>query len=58
MRSGRFEKPIVTAILPAKPFFEAEKHHQDFYKINPASYNSYKKGSGREDFIHERWGPQ
>lgn len=30
--SGKFHKPIVVKILPAKPFYPAEEYHQDFYK--------------------------
>jgi peptide-methionine (S)-S-oxide reductase len=54
--SGRFSKPIVTEILPAKEFYPAETYHQGFYKKNPARYNAYQKGSGREAFIRNHWG--
>jgi peptide-methionine (S)-S-oxide reductase len=54
--SGRFSKPIVTEILPAKEFYPAETYHQGFYKKNPERYNSYQKGSGREAFIRNHWG--
>jgi len=30
--SGKFDKPIVTSILPAQPFYPAEDDHQDFIK--------------------------
>jgi peptide-methionine (S)-S-oxide reductase len=33
--SGRFDKPILTTIEDAKPFYEAEEYHQDFYKKDP-----------------------
>ncbi|WP_367300711.1 peptide-methionine (S)-S-oxide reductase MsrA [Leuconostoc carnosum] len=33
--SGRFNQPIVTTIEAVKPFYEAEEHHQDFYKKEP-----------------------
>lgn len=54
-QSGRFAKPIVTAILPAAPFYPAEDYHQQYHKKNPAHYRRYRKGSGREDFIERHW---
>ncbi|WP_028782966.1 peptide-methionine (R)-S-oxide reductase MsrB [Thalassobacillus devorans] len=54
--SGKFKNPIVTKILPAKPFYPAEEAHQDYYKKQSFHYNLYKKGSGRADFIKENWG--
>lgn len=33
--SGRFDKPIVTTIADAQPFYDAEEEHQQFYKKNP-----------------------
>lgn len=53
--SGRFDKPIFTPILPAQTFYEAEEHHQDYHKKNPAHYKRYSKGSGRVDFIENHW---
>lgn len=56
--SGKFKKPIVTDILPAKTFYPAEEAHQDYYKKNRFHYQLYKKGSGREDFIKNNWKPK
>ncbi|SHN18736.1 peptide-methionine (S)-S-oxide reductase MsrA [Gracilibacillus kekensis] len=53
--SGKFNKPIVTDILPAKTFYEAEEKHQDYYKKQRFHYQMYKKGSGRADFIKKNW---
>jgi peptide methionine sulfoxide reductase msrA/msrB len=41
--SGKFETPIVTLILPATPFYDAESYHQDYYKKSALRYNLYKK---------------
>ncbi|MBN8252594.1 peptide-methionine (S)-S-oxide reductase MsrA [Priestia flexa] len=53
--SGRFANPIATQILPAKPFYEAEEYHQDYYKKNKFRYSMYRRGSGRDRFIKENW---
>ncbi len=52
---GVFNKPIVTVIREAKPFYEAEEYHQDFYKKDPLHYQAYRRGSGRDRFIDEHW---
>lgn len=56
--SGRFSKEIVTPILPATVFYDAEDYHQHYYKKNPEHYNSYRIGSGRAGFIKQHWGDQ
>jgi len=53
--SGKFNKPIVTKITPAKEFYPAEEEHQYYYKKNRFHYKTYKKGSGREQFIKDNW---
>lgn len=53
--SGRFTKPIMTKILPAKTFYEAETYHQDFYKKSRTIYEEDRRKSGRDPFIAKHW---
>jgi peptide methionine sulfoxide reductase msrA/msrB len=55
-KSGRFTKPIVTAILPFTKFYPAEQYHQDYYKKNPLRYKFYRWNSGRDQFLTQVWG--
>jgi methionine-S-sulfoxide reductase len=55
-KSGKFEKPIVTEILPAPKFYPAEEYHQKYYLKNPAAYEAYHVGSGRVRFLEKIWG--
>lgn len=54
--SGKFKLPIAVKIREAKPFYEAEDYHQQYYMKNPIHYNRYHVGSGRAAFIDKHWG--
>jgi peptide methionine sulfoxide reductase MsrA len=56
--SGKFNKEIVTEIVPATSFYKAEEYHQDYYKKNPIRYKLYRYGSGRDDYLVRKWGKQ
>lgn len=59
---------IVTPILPAATFYQAEDYHQDYYKgskviltrFGPknqaAAYKAYRQACGRDDRVHQLWG--
>ena len=53
--SGKFDKPIVTAISEAPEFYVAEEYHQDFYKKQSMRYQMYAQASGRKGFLEETW---
>ncbi len=54
--SGKFQKPIVTEIVPAKKFYPAEEYHQKYYLKSTADYEAYHVGSGRVGFLEKIWG--
>jgi peptide methionine sulfoxide reductase msrA/msrB len=54
--SGRFDKPIVTDILPLGPFYPAEEYHQNYHKKNPIRYRYYRYHSGRDQYLKKVWG--
>jgi peptide-methionine (S)-S-oxide reductase len=47
---------VATRILRAGPFYPAEDHHQDFFKTNPAHYEAYRVGCGRDQVMAALWG--
>jgi peptide methionine sulfoxide reductase msrA/msrB len=54
--SGRFDKRIVTNIMPADTFYEAETYHQNYAEKNPIRYGWYRYWSGRDTFLEKKWG--
>ncbi|MGQ0695108.1 MAG: peptide-methionine (S)-S-oxide reductase MsrA, partial [Nitrospiraceae bacterium] len=55
-RSKRFSDPIVTQLVKASTFYQAEEYHQDFYKKNPIRYKLYKFNCGRAQRLETLWG--
>jgi methionine-S-sulfoxide reductase len=53
--SGKFNKPIVTEILPAMKFYPAEAYHQKYYQQNPEHFEAFEEGSGRTSFKKKAW---
>lgn len=61
-------RKIVTPILPATAFYEAEDYHQDYYKgtkrvltrfgpiLQKDAYKRYRQGCGRDARVKELWG--
>jgi len=54
-RSRKFNKPIVTEILPATTFYPAEAYHQKYYQQNPEQFEAFERGSGRIYFERKTW---
>lgn len=52
---GRFDKPIVTEILPAMKFWPAEDYHQKYYQQNATAFQMFEVGSGRKAFEKKKW---
>ncbi len=57
-KSGKFQKPIATEILPAMEFYPAEDYHQKYYLKSTAEYEAYHVGSGRVAFLEKIWGKE
>ena len=56
--SGRFSKPIVTKIIDASAFYDAEGYHQNYHITHPREYHAYRTASGRDQYIAHIWGEE
>ena len=48
--------PVVTSVLAAETFHEAETYHQDYYRKNALKYKYYRGRCGRDGRLKEVWG--
>ncbi len=55
-KAKSFRDPIVTEIMKASTFYEAEAYHQGFYQRNPVRYKFYKWNCGRARRLKALWG--
>ena len=55
-QSKRLPAPIVTQLVQAATFYQAEDYHQDYYKKNPLRYKYYKYSCGRAQRLEALWG--
>jgi len=39
--SGKWKRPITTAVVPYEKFWEAEGYHQDYLQKNPGGYTCH-----------------
>lgn len=51
-----FTDPIVTPVLPAAAFYDAEEYHQDYYKKSSLKYKYYRRSCGRDARVKALWG--
>lgn len=48
-------RPVATEIRPAARFWMGEDYHQDYARKNPAAYNAYRVGCGRDAVLRAVW---
>jgi len=49
---------VVTPIRNAARFYPADAYHQDYARRNPAHYNRYRRGCGKDARVRAVWGSQ
>lgn len=50
-----FGRPVAVQVEEPGTFWVAEAYHQDFYKTNPAHYQRYRTGCGRDARVKAIW---
>jgi len=56
MQHKSFDRPIITEITAAGPFWPAEEYHQNYYLKNPIRYKFYRYNCGRDQRLQQLWG--
>ncbi|MEM6384296.1 MAG: peptide-methionine (S)-S-oxide reductase MsrA [Pseudomonadota bacterium] len=51
-------RDIVTRVLDASTFWDAEGFHQDYYQKNPLRYQFYRTSCGRDRTVRRVWGEE
>jgi peptide methionine sulfoxide reductase msrA/msrB len=54
-KTGLFPTPVRTEIRKFERFYEAEEHHQNYCRTSAFRYESYRRGSGRDQFLKKIW---
>jgi peptide-methionine (S)-S-oxide reductase len=49
-------RPVATEVRPAARFWLGEDYHQHYARKNPAAYNAYRVGCGRDATLRAVWG--
>jgi peptide-methionine (S)-S-oxide reductase len=52
---GKRMTHIATRIKPLTTFYPAETYHQDYARKNPAAYEAYRVGCGRDTVLAKVW---
>ncbi len=55
---GRLGAPIVTPILAASDFWEAEGYHQNYHNRHKLKYRFYRSRCGRDARVAQLWGDE
>ena len=48
-------KQIVTEIMQADTFYDAEEYHQNYHETHPFRYKIYRSGCGRDKRVNAIW---